>query len=161
MEPDAHGLTLLPFLAGERSPNWSASARAAITGLSLHSRPADVVRAAMEAVAYRFALILRLLGGVIPRAEEVVASGGGLLRSRAWMQIMADVLGRPVTAFEAGEASSRGAALLTLERLGALARMEDAPVKAGETYGPDGKRHARYQEAVDRQQALYEQLVAS
>ena len=159
MEPDAHGLTFLPFLAGERSPNWSASARAAITGLSLHSRPVDVLRAAMESVAYRFALILRLLGTAIPQAEEIIASGGGLLRSRVWMQIMADVLGRPVTAFEAGEASSRGAALLTLERLGALKRLEDAPVETGETYAPDAKRHARYQEAVDRQQALYDQLI--
>src|SRR5689334_12427881 len=31
-EPGKHGLTVLPFLAGERSPYWRADLRGAITG---------------------------------------------------------------------------------------------------------------------------------
>src|SRR5262249_30676554 len=48
MEPDAHGLTMLPFLAGERSLGWVAGARAAIVGLALATRPLDIVRAGLE-----------------------------------------------------------------------------------------------------------------
>ena len=41
-----------------------------------------------------------------------------LLHSQAWMQILADVLGRPLLASTEPEASSRGVALLVLETLG-------------------------------------------
>ena len=94
MPPDSHGLTLLPFLAGERSPGWQSKARAAVTGLSLHTRPIEILRASLESVAYRFAKIARLLEPVVPEDREIVASGGALLQSPVWMQIMADVLGQ-------------------------------------------------------------------
>src|SRR5262245_45451856 len=57
MAPDGHRLTVLPFLAGERSTGWNPNARAAIVGLSLHTTPLDIMRAGLEAVAYRFAKI--------------------------------------------------------------------------------------------------------
>ena len=40
--PDSHGLTLLPFLAGERAPGWRGDRRAAITGLSLSTTALDI-----------------------------------------------------------------------------------------------------------------------
>src|SRR6185312_3584306 len=55
--PDTHGLTVLPFLAGERAPGWRGDRRAAITGLSLDTTALDVVHAALEAVALRLALV--------------------------------------------------------------------------------------------------------
>ena len=39
MEPDAHGLTILPFLAGERAPIWSDWATGAVAGLNLATTP--------------------------------------------------------------------------------------------------------------------------
>ena len=159
MAPGAHGLVFLPFLAGERSPGWAASATASIQGLRLDSSPVEILRAGMEAVAFRFALIHRLLEASVPQAGEIVASGGALLSSPAWLQILTDVLGRPVRVFEEGEASSRGAALLTLESMGALKRLEDVPVTLGRTFEPDRARHDRYLEAIERQQELYGVLV--
>jgi len=160
LEPDAHGLTILPFLAGERSPGWAAEARAAIVGLRLHTRPMEIMRAGLEAVAYRFALIYQLLKPLIPEAHEIIASGGALLRSPAWIGIMADVLGHPLTASTEAEASSRGAALLALEALGALPDLREAPFSFGRTYLPDPDRHERYQRALERQRELYDLLVS-
>lgn len=159
LEPDAHGLTILPFLAGERSPGWAAEARAAIVGLRLPTRPLEIMRAGLEAVGYRFALIYQLLKPLIPETHEIIASGGALLRSPAWIQIMADVLGHPITASTEAEASSRGAALLALEALGALPDLREAPISFGQTYLPDPDRHERYQRALERQQKLYDLLV--
>lgn len=51
-------------------------------------------------------------------SRHVIATGGGLLGSKTWTRIMADALGRPITASVVTEASSRGAALLALETLG-------------------------------------------
>jgi gluconokinase len=161
LPPDAHGLTLLPLLGGERSPGWAADARGAIVGLSLATRRVDLVRAGLEAVALRFALLARILAGTMPAPRQIVATGGALLRSPTWTQIVADALGRPVVASGEPEASSRGAALLALEGLGALASVETAPAALGTVYAPDPVRHAVYEEALTRQEALYRRLVGS
>lgn len=161
MEPDAHGLTVLPFLAGERSPGWASRARATIHGLSLANTPLDILRAGLEAVACRVGLVFDLLRPLLTGDSRIVASGGALLKSPTWLQIMADVLGQPVAASQVQEVSARGAALLALEALGALEELAEAPPFIGAVFEPDAGRHARYREAVERQQALYEKLVQS
>ncbi len=159
MEPDGHGLTVLPFLAGERAPGWAGHARATIHGLTLATTPRDILRAGLEAVAYRIALVFDLLRPVLPADPQVIASGGALLRSPAWLGIIADVLGRPVSVSQVQEASGRGSALLALEALGALAGLEDAPDFVSVARYPDAGKHARYRLAIERQEALYEKLV--
>ncbi len=159
MEPDSHGLTVLPLLAGERSPGWAGDARAAIIGLSLSSTPQDILRASLEGVAYRFSLIAQ---GITPETADnhrFIASGGGLLHSSAWMQIFADVLGRPVVASQEAEATSRGAALLALEALKAIPAVEQVPAEDGVVYQPNPAHQERYRAAVARQQQLYATLI--
>jgi gluconokinase len=118
MRPDSHGLTFLPLLAGERGPGWADHAHGIIAGLSMSTQPLQILRAALEGVALRFALIAQILDAAIPGERRVIATGGGLLGSRAWTQIMSDALGKPITASAVEEASSRGAALLVLEAMG-------------------------------------------
>src|SRR6202035_1227503 len=57
LPPDSHGLTVLPFWAGERSPNWRGDARAVIAGLSLGTQPTQMLRAAMEAITYQLVAV--------------------------------------------------------------------------------------------------------
>ncbi len=158
LPPDGHGLTVLPFLAGERAPGWRGDRRAAIAGLSLDTTPIEIVRAALEAVAFRLALVYELLAPCAAPDHVVVASGGALARSRTWTQIVADVLGRPITWCGEAEATSRGAALLALEALGVLPDLAAARAPLGETFVPDGARHARYREALERQRRLDERV---
>ncbi len=152
--PGSHGLTVLPLFAGERSPNWNAHARAAITGIGLATTPVDLLRASLEAVALRFKLIYEILRERVGAPSEVLATGGALLRSEAWTRMMADALDRPVVACLENETSSRGAALCALERLGHL-RLEDAPVKLGETFAPDPAHRDAYARLLAEQQRLY------
>jgi gluconokinase len=159
MAPDGHRLTVLPFLAGERSTGWNPNARAAIAGLSLHTTPVDIVRAGLEAVAYRFAKIARLLKESVPGTREIIASGGALLKSPTWTQMMADVLGQPVVVSRVPEASSRGAALLALEVLKIIPSLEHVPTPLGETFLPDARRHEQYLKAMSRQDELYDLLI--
>jgi len=160
MEPDSHGLTFLPLLAGERGPGWADRANGTIAGLSMSSTPVEILRAAMESVAYRFALISETIEAASPGEKEVVATGAGLLHSPTWTGIMADVLGRPVTVSGVQEASSRGAALLALEALGELEIGEaDAPL--GETFEPDPGHHETYRRAIERQRRLYDAVLGA
>jgi gluconokinase len=159
MEPDGHGLTVLPFLAGERSPGFAGHARGTIHGLSQSTAPLDILRAALESVAFRIALVFDLLRHLLPKDPQIVASGGALLSSPAWLQIMTDVLNRPVAVSEVQEASGRGAALLALEALGVHPDLREAPDFMGKIHEPDQRRHALYEEAMERQRRLYDKLV--
>jgi gluconokinase len=155
-EPDAHGLTMLPFLAGERSPGWRSERRGALSGLSLATSAIDIVRAGLEAVALRLAIVYDLLTPLVAADHTIVASGGALIRSRAWTQIMADVLGRPLALSGEEEATSRGGALLALESLGHP--MPSSAAWVGATIEPDLARHARYRDARSRQVRLDERV---
>jgi gluconokinase len=158
--PDAHGLTVLPFVAGERSPDWAGNVQATIHGLTLATTPVAMVRASMEAVAYRFAVIEQRICGRADCHHRFIASGGALLQSPAWMQIFADVLGRAVVASAEREATSRGAALLALRALGVLPSIASVPAADGAVYEPDAARHAIYQAAIARQRWLYDRLIS-
>ena len=154
--PDGHGLVALPFLAGERSPGWRDDARGALTGVHLDTTAAEIARALMEAVAYRLALIHERLAPLAAPGHAVVASGGALLRSATWTGIIADTLGVPLSISPEEEASSRGAALLTLARRG----VEPPPAADGPAVPPDPRRHEVYRRALERQRRLYEIVVA-
>ena len=133
-QADDHGLTVLPFWSGERSPGWSLSARFDY-GLTSNTQPIEILRAAMEAVAYRFALIARALEPFAPDAN-IVASGNALRGSATWVQILADVLGTPITVAQHNEASTRGAALLALEAAGKIENIETRNSVSGTTFDP-------------------------
>ncbi len=143
--PDGHGLTFLPLFGGERSPGWRDTKRGAIAGLSFLTTPEDIVQAALEGIAYRFAAILDLM----PEVEELVATGHALLADRDLLQILADVLGRPIAVSAVPEASLRGAAML------ARGSEPGEPETAGLVV-PREERTAVYGVARARQQALYE-----
>jgi gluconokinase len=173
MAPDAHGLTVLPFLAGERSTGWAPHARAALVGLTLHTTPMDILRAGLEAVALRFAGIYALLLPALPAVpsdvgsrtagageETQVIASGGALRSPEWMHIMADALGCRVIASGEAEATSRGAALLALEALGVLPDLSAAAVSLETAYDPVEAHHDIYRAARERQERLYRLLIA-
>jgi gluconokinase len=162
IEPDAHGLTILPFWAGERSTGWTGAARGTITGLTMHTRAIEILRAAMEAVAYRFALIADTLRPFFaPDGAKIVASGGALSASPLWAQMLADVMNRPITLSGMRESSSRGAALLALEAAGKIKSIACVVAPLEQTYEPDMTRHARYRIGLERQQKVYEKLVDS
>lgn len=159
MRPDSHGLTILPFWAGERSPGWHSGARGTITGMNLHTTPLDIARASHEAVAYTFADILDRLRGPFPGEIEIVASGGAVRRNPGWVQIMADVFGSVVRISEVSEASSRGAALLALASAGVIDGAGDAPAYLGRAFTPDAENHAVYLKARQRYAALYDLIL--
>lgn len=160
--PAAHGLRILPFIAGERAPGWHDNAQAALLAFTQLTTPLDIYQAALEAIAYRFALIDRRLAPHLPDSgahSTVVASGGALTGSPAWQQIVADVLGRPLMALHETELSARGAAVLTLRALGEIASLAALPPATATIVEPDARRHARHQTAIAEQSTLYQQLV--
>ncbi|TMD53738.1 MAG: carbohydrate kinase [Chloroflexi bacterium] len=158
MRPVTTGLTFVPMLAGERSPGFASHATGSIAGLTQATTALDIVRAGLEAVAIEFGRVDRLLDEVLPGARRLVANGAGLLASPAWMQMMADAIGKPVAESKAKEASARGAAILALEHLG-LVDGDRLKSEVGRTYRPDLAAHGAYTLQTARQEELYRLLV--
>lgn len=95
--PAAAPLTYLPYLAGERAPFRDPHLRGAFVGLSTTTTREDMARAVLEGVAFAYRHAAEALQVASPSQDDTpwVVSGGGA-RSRAWMQLFADVLGRPL-----------------------------------------------------------------
>lgn len=158
-KPGTHGLTVLPHLAGERSLGYAPHAFGAIAGIASATTSENMARAGLEAVAIEFARVDRRLDEVIPAAAILVASGGALLSSPAWMQVMADAIGRPVATGKAKEASSRGATLFALEWLG-LADPANLDPGVGRVFKPRPALAATYKAIEARQEILYRALIS-
>jgi gluconokinase len=158
LEPCSTGLTMLPLFAGERSTKWRADARAAIAGMSVHSSPIEILRAALESVALRFREVYEIMLDEIGKPKELIASGGALLHSPAWTRMMADALGCPLRICLEKEATSRGAALLAMERIGAISHVRERPPEIGDTFAPVAAHHAIYEQQLQRQRRLYAKL---
>ncbi len=156
LSPDAHGLTILPFLRGERAPGWATEAALTISGISTATTAAHIVRAAFEAVALRFRLIYDRLRPLLPPGTEIVASGGALQDNPLWRQILADALQTPVHLVNVDEATSRGAAILALQALG-LPQPPDPPTI--HTAVPEKVAGEIYAQASQRQQELYDRVI--
>jgi gluconokinase len=147
---------VLPFLTGERSPGWAAGARAVFADISDATTSEDLVRAAIEGVALRYALIARQLDEVAPEAARIVASGGVTRVATGWLQIAADALGRPITRVAQARTTLRGTALMALEVLA-----PDVPrtlSALAETYVPNPEHYDYYREALARQEQIYAAL---
>jgi gluconokinase len=157
-EPDAHGLTFMPFLAGERSTGYNESASGAVLGLKSSTDTIDITQSALEAVAYRFAEIYDQLNAVV-KIREIIASGGALRESPVWTQIIADVFGQNMSLPDVREASSRGAVLLVLEMLGKIESIEKQEMPKGREFKFDKNRNAIYRKARTRHEKFYNLLI--
>lgn len=156
-EPDSHGLTFLPFLAGERSTGYHENAKGAILGLTQSTTAVEITQAAMESVAYRFAEIYEQLQQIVD-IKKIIASGGALRESPVWTQIIADVIGQNLSLPDTHEASSRGVVLLALENLGKISDIDNQPTPEGNKFSFDQRRHEIYQKARERHEHFYELL---
>jgi xylulokinase len=106
----AGGLVLLPYLAGERTPNVPAGS-GVLLGLSQKTFNAGhIARAAMEGATMGMNYGLRRLAALGVKAKEIRVTGGGA-KSPVWRQIMADVFGVPVVGMVEDEGAALGGAL--------------------------------------------------
>ena len=152
----SRGLIVLPYLYGERSPIHDPKARGVIFGLTGTHGRAAICRAALEGVAYSFGSHLRLFAAHGLEPEEIVIAGGGT-KNPLWMQITADVLGRPVKTAEGWQTACYGDACMAAIGCGMLRDFHalKAAVPQAKTVLPDMGNHKLYQKYLDIYEELY------
>jgi xylulokinase len=167
--PGAEGLILLPYFLGEKTPIHDPYARGTLVGLGLHHSIGHIWRAALEAVAFGFRHHVEVLEELGQSVRRVVASDGGAA-SRVWMQIAADVLGRPVELLAGHPGSCLGAAYLAGVAVGAFPGWDEIAryVRPAGVAAPDpanadryARHYALYRELYERLAPLYPRLAAS
>lgn len=115
--PGSHGLTVLPFLQGERSPQWPLEAFGVVSGLKSSTTAGEIRQAFLESLGYPFARILRLLDkGSLVQDAFIRVSGG--IRSRELLETLCDILERPLQVLAEREVSALGAAFRVFMHLG-------------------------------------------
>ena len=110
----AEGLLFLPYLTGERAPVWDAKASALFVGIKPHHTQAHFVRAALEGICFAVKEVLQVLEEAAESVDAICVSGG-FAQSPEWLQLLADVLEKPLTQSQTADASATGAAMLCLE----------------------------------------------
>lgn len=151
------GVTVLPYLTGERAPQWSADPAGVVFGLRLRHGRAHLVRAGMEGVAHQLRLVTDALADGGHGVTRLRATGG-FTRSDVWLQTVADVLDTPLDVPAVSEAVAFGAAVLGMSALDLLDGVEQVAglVSIATSCDPDPRQrsahdaaHARYVELVD------------
>lgn len=153
-EPDSHGLTVLPLIAGERSPGWHPNASGTIHGIRRNTSKLDILQAQLEAVAIR----LSLIADKLKDDDTIIMAGGGALRaSQVWLQMLANAFDAPIQCLAEPEITARGVALMLLKSLDGRGLQSNTP-KIETTVNPDLDAVKRFQSARERQVDLYQRL---
>jgi glycerol kinase len=104
---------LVPAFVGLGAPHWRAEARGALFGVTRATGPAELARAALQAVAYQTRDLLDAVRQDFPgAAETVLRVDGGMAASDYTMQFLSDVLDAPVDRPAVRETTALGAAWL-------------------------------------------------
>lgn len=122
---DNGGVYLVPAFAGLSAPYWAPEARAALLGMSAHTRKEHVARAALESIAYQIRDVLGMMRADAAVKLKRLQADGGPTRNQFLMQLTADLTRAEINVAEVAECSAWGAALQGLLGLGVYQSLEE------------------------------------
>lgn len=109
---DTEGVYLVPAFTGLGAPYWDPLARGAILGINRGTRKEQIIRAALESIAYQVRDVIEVMEEEAKIKIEKLRVDGGAAENNWLMQFQADILGIPVERPVISETTSLGAALL-------------------------------------------------
>lgn len=150
---------LLPHLAGSGSVLNDHQSLGALFGLNFEVTRDDLLLAVLEGITFEQALSLEALSQAAGEIESLSAVGGGT-RSSLWLQMKADILGKPVTRLAIADAPCLGGAILGCAAISGAQAMEvaNSMISVGQTFRPRPERHAAHAQRLAVYRSLYEAL---
>lgn len=123
--PDSGGVFFVPALAGLGAPYWSPDTRGALFGVTAHTAPSHIVRAALEGIAQQVADVAEEMTQATGVAHEGIKADGGMATNGFLMQSQADILGQPVVRPVMAETTAIGVAYMAGLGAGLWGSLED------------------------------------
>lgn len=157
--PGSEDLIFLPYLVGERSPDWNADARGLMFGLGYSHGFKHIIRAGMEGVIYRMYSVYQVMMNLGIDSGQIKANGG-YTKSNIWTQIQADLFNKPIQITGVGEASALGAAYIAMISLGAVQDMKQLlpGMRPQSIINPIEENHAVYLRTFNLAKQIYENV---
>jgi gluconokinase len=169
------GLTVVPFLSGERSTGFRDGATGAFLGLTRETTPAHVLKGCLEGVTLRLNAVVKLIRRAVEEMQGkdqslcLVASGKALEVNSFWRQLLSDCSGlKVIMDGETQEGTSRGVARAVAVALSATATSQgddisalyfsDEAIKVSKQSNPNTAAKHYWVSAEDSQELLLETL---
>ncbi|SIT09678.1 FGGY-family carbohydrate kinase [Alicyclobacillus vulcanalis] len=133
----------VPAFTGLGSPYWVSSARAAILGIDRSTTRTDILRAAVESIAFQVRDAKDLLERELGTSISEIRADGGASRNRHLMQLQADVLNIPVQCSKEDDMSALGVAYAAGLRAGLWGSVEELAndIFLYQLYTPNPEKH--------------------
>lgn len=155
--PTPTNLLFLPYFEGAGLPFDDYNARGMFMGMTLSTGKQEIYRALLESIAYDMCINMKVQEKMGIRIDDIVATGGGS-NSDLWMQIKADVTGKPIMQLSTTQAGTQGCMILAGVAVGHYASIEEAVeenVHIRRVFEPDKRYHSIYQEKLEQFRQLY------
>jgi len=104
---------LVPAFTGLGAPYWDSQATAGITGMTRTTGKAEIVRAALDCIAYQITDVVKAMCEDVGNPIKELRVDGGPTRNEYLMQFQSDIMETPVRVPEIEELSGTGAAYMT------------------------------------------------
>lgn len=148
----------LDWLNGRRTPDANQLLKGAVTGLSLGTDAPRLFHSIAEATCFGArAIVDRFITEGIP-VKGIIGLGGVAKKSPFIMQMMADVMDRPIRIHASEQTCALGAAMFAATAAGIFPKVEDAMDAIGQgfdaTYTPDPQRTTHYALRYEQYRAL-------
>ncbi len=161
LPPGSDGLFFIPYLSGVMNPYWDMNARGAFVGLSSAHGRHHLYRAVLEGIAFEKTLALEAIEKTLHAlVRELIAIGGGTANV-LWLNILADITGKPILLPSSTEASALGAgtaAAVAAELHSDFRTAADAMTAIRKTITPNPARQKTYRSLLETYKTLYPNL---
>ncbi len=155
--PGSDGLVFLPYIQGERAPIWNSDTCGVFFGITSRHKQIHFTRAVLEGITFSLFQIARSLKKSGLDIFEIRVSGG-FVKSKFWVQLLADIFGKRVRLASGDDASAIGAAMIAMKALGMTTPAENGSHSI--VFDPDPEAHEVYmQRTFPMYENLYKALV--
>ena len=149
-------LFVIPHFTATGPPNFISNSSGLITGLHLETTRGEILKGILEGINYYLMAVVKSLPGTGIKIDAYRAVGGGS-QSDAWVQLSADMFGKPFVRPVVTEAGALGAAIMAGVGQGTFSSYAEGVqmmVKLDTTFTPDPTRYLHYQKQFERYQEL-------
>jgi gluconokinase len=139
------GLLFLPFILGERAPLWNAQARGAFLNITFQHTQSHFTRATLEGILFNLQNIHQLVEARLTPTTAIYADGG-FTKSIFWVQMLADITGKPIFIRESEDGAAIGAIMLAMKAMNLYKTLEETTIILKPTieFSPNLKNYQKY-----------------
>lgn len=125
--PGSNGIKFFPHLSGATCPFWNPKTTGMFLGITLDTSKSEFARSLLEGWCYQLKTNLNVIEELTGTRENIFVFGGGA-KNQQFLQILADILGKPIRISATSETALLGAAMLAGLGAGVYTNLEDAKV---------------------------------